>query len=103
MQRYWHPGVQVHRFEKVLYCVDIVRRHSHRHSWILNTPIFAIWILDKVYSMKWRWNNEPNFICDKISDDYIALYWRNDRDMASNMEKKEIMTVGSNYFMKMHP
>ena len=102
MQRYWHLGIQVHRFVNVLYFVDIVRRHSHPHSWILNTPIFAIWILDKLYSMRWRRNNDPNFIYDRISDDYMVLYWKHD-EMTPNLAKKERMAVGSNYFMKLNP
>ena len=103
MQQYWHLGIQVHRFVNVLYFVDIVRRHSHPHSWVLNTPVFAIWILDKVYSMYWRRINEPNYIYEKISNDYIVLYWQNEHEISRNLAVKEIMGVGSNYFLKLYP
>lgn len=47
----WHIGMPLHRLINVLYFVDIVRRHTHPHSWVLNTPVFCAWIFDKV----WFW------------------------------------------------
>ena len=47
----WHIGMPLHQLITVLYFVDIVRRHSHPHSWVLNTPVFCAWILDKI----WFW------------------------------------------------
>ena len=100
MQQYWHLGIQVHRFVTVIYFVDIVRRHSHPHNWVLNTPIFAIWILDKVLCMAWRRIKAPNVIRHAISDDYMVLFWStNDIDEAFN----EVVSVGSNYYMKLYP
>lgn len=61
MQRCWHLGIQVHRFVSVIYFVDIVRRHSHPHSWVLNTPIFVVWILDKILSHMYRKVKVPGF------------------------------------------
>ncbi len=100
MQQYWHLGIQVHRFVTVIYFVDIVRRHSHPHTWVLNTPIFAIWILDKVLCMAWRRIKAPNVIRRAISDDYMVLFWStNNIDEAFN----EVVSVGSNYYMKLYP
>ena len=100
MQRCWHLGIQVHRFVAVLYFVDIVRRHSHPHSWVFNTPIFVIWILDKVVSMIWRRIKVPSVISETISPDYIVLYWTNG---VGSCSANEIVGVGSKYFMKLYP
>ena len=100
MQQCWHLGIQVHRFITVIYFVDIVRRHSHPHNWVLNTPIFAIWILDKVLCMAWRRIKAPNVVRHVISDDYMVLFWStNDIDEGFN----EVVSVGSNYYMKLYP
>lgn len=96
----WHLGIHVHRFITVLYFVDIVRRHSHPHSWILNTPIFVIWILDKVLSMEWRRVGKPYVVREKISNDYIALFWS---DIENTWVTGDYSIVGSNYLMKMYP
>ena len=59
LSRAWHIGMPLHRTVMVLYFVDIVRRHSHPHSWILNTPVFVLWIMDKVWGLYWGRSNEP--------------------------------------------
>lgn len=99
MQRYWHVGIKVHQFITVLYFVDIVRRHSHPHSWCLNTPIFIIWILDKMLSRMWRHIDYPDITSDPISKDYMVLYWKDDSKESSD----ERMGIGSNFYMKMTP
>lgn len=100
MDRCWHLGIQVHRFVSVLYFVDIVRRHSHPHSWVLNTPVFAIWILDKILSMSWRKIQRPSVNREKISSNYIVLYWKNNA-VLDNYATED--SVGSKYFMKLQP
>jgi hypothetical protein len=40
----WHIGMPLHQFITVMYFVDMVRRHTHPHSWALNTPIFFLWL-----------------------------------------------------------
>ena len=37
----WHAATKLHRLINLIYFVDIVRRHSHPHSWVLNTPVFG--------------------------------------------------------------
>jgi len=99
MTHCWHVGIHVHRFITVIYFVDIVRRHSHPHSWVLNTPIFVLWIIDKALCMIWRQVKFPSVFRQTISDDYIVLYWTNKTSDTFN----GITAVGSNYFMKMNP
>jgi len=110
MQYYWHLGIHVHRFITIIYFVDIVRRHSHPHSWILNTPIFTIWIIDKFYSLYWRQIKNPHFIRQIISQDYIVLYWKDEHDInVIKNDKKDEETpsdsfvVGTNYLIKAYP
>jgi len=96
-RHYWHLGIHVHRFVTVLYFVDIVRRHSHPHSWVLNTPVFLIWILDKILSLDWRRLRETEVHRVKISNDYIVLYWN---DNASS-KRASVHSIGRNYLMKL--
>lgn len=95
----WHLGIHVHRFVTVIYFVDIVRRHSHPHSWLLNTPVFVLWIIDKLVCLIFRRVRSPNAIRQTISDDYMALYWTADKTSGFN----ENAAVGSNFLMKMRP
>ena len=97
MQSRWHLA---HRFVTVIYFIDIVRRHSHPHSWVLNTPVFAIWIIDKILCMVYRRIKVPNVIRHTISDDYMVLYWSTSSDDGLF---NEITAVGSNYYMKLYP
>jgi hypothetical protein len=75
----WHVGMPLHRVIMVLYFVDIVRRHSHPHSWVLNTPVFVIWLLDKVWSNYWRRCVSPRIHRVKLGEDYLVLYWKQPR------------------------
>jgi len=95
----WYLGIHVHRFVTVLYFVDIVRRHSHPHSWVLNTPIFVIWILDKIWSLAWRRIRKNEVVRKEISKDYIILYWND----IENYGVTGNFAVGSNYLMKLYP
>lgn len=49
----WHAATKLHRLINLVYFVDIVRRHSHPHSWILNTPVFVIYLLDAYVFRRW--------------------------------------------------
>ena len=72
----WHAAIQLHRLINIVYFVDIVRRHSHPHSWILNTPVFVIYCVDAfVRSNYWRRNVDPMVKRVKLGADYMVLYW----------------------------
>ena len=49
----WHAAMKLHRLISLVYFVDVVRRHSHPHSWILNTPVFVIYLLDAYVFRRW--------------------------------------------------
>jgi len=91
----WHAGIQIHRFINVAYFVDIVRRHSHPHSWILNTPIFCIYLLDKlVWAKFFHRNNNPEVKKVKLGNDFMVLYWKSPFGITD--------TVGPDYALRLH-
>jgi predicted ferric reductase len=95
---YWlstrrHIGIKIHQFVTVIYFVDIVRRHSHPHSWVLNTPVFVIWCLDKVWSNCWHRQKHAEVTRSKIGKDYMVLYWKH---------QFAIDTVGPDYFLRLN-
>lgn len=95
----WHVGMPLHQIIMVLYFVDIVRRHSHPHSWILNTPFFALWIADKVWQKFWRRSVSPEVHRLKLGDDYMVLSW----DAPSLVSASGIWeTVGPDYALRLN-
>ena len=73
----WHAAIHLHRFIHIVYFVDIVRRHSHPHSWVLNSPMFALYVLDKwLYSNYWRRNDTPEINKVPLGNNYMVLYWK---------------------------
>lgn len=87
----WHFGVQLHSIINILYFIDIVRRHTHPHSWILNTPFFVYWIVDTVVGVYWR-REKPEMFRVNLSEDYMLLFWA---------QHKRSETVGPKYYVKM--
>eukprot|EP01025_Chloroclados_australasicus_P027849 TRINITY_DN27568_c0_g2_i1.p2 TRINITY_DN27568_c0_g2~~TRINITY_DN27568_c0_g2_i1.p2 ORF type:complete len:639 (-),score=41.23 TRINITY_DN27568_c0_g2_i1:1098-3014(-) len=92
-QTKWHLGIHVHNFISVAYFVDIVRRHTHPHSWILNTPFFFAWLLDVIASIFWR-RNRPTVYRKYLSEDYMLLFWKQPQMLA---------TVGPKYYLRLKP
>ena len=72
----WHAAIQLHRLINLVYFVDIVRRHTHPHSWVLNTPVFCIYLWDAyIWSNYWHRNKVPPLRRVILSEDYMVLYW----------------------------
>ena len=94
LETHWHSGMQLHRFINLVYFVDIVRRHTHPHSWVLNTPMFVIYLIDKyLYGNYWRRNESPEMKKVIISDDFIVLYFLNEKGLTN--------TVGPDYAFRL--
>lgn len=91
MSTRWHLGIHVHRFIAVIYFIDIVRRHTHPHSWILNTPFFILWLIDHAVSAYWR-RNKPSVYRLCLSNNYVLLLWN---------QKLRSSTVGPKYFLRL--
>jgi len=72
---HWHIGMPLHRLISTLYFVDIVRRHTHPHSWLLNTPVFLAWVADKIWS--WYCNRvmSPKMHRVYLGEGYMVVYW----------------------------
>eukprot|EP00177_Eucheuma_denticulatum_P007325 GFKZ01013331.1.p1 GENE.GFKZ01013331.1~~GFKZ01013331.1.p1 ORF type:complete len:571 (-),score=55.47 GFKZ01013331.1:195-1907(-) len=87
----WHLGIHVHRFIAVIYFIDIVRRHTHPHSWFLNTPFFLAWLADNAVGVYWRRREEKVYRM-RLSDDYMLLFWN--QSIQSN-------TVGPKYYLRL--
>ena len=88
----YHLGIVVHNVIQVLFLIDIVRRHSHPHNWIINSPIFAWWLVDRcLISTYWR-RASPTIHRVNLSDDYMLLVWK---------QGLTLTTVGPKYFLKL--
>lgn len=88
----WHLGVQLHSTIAILYFIDIVRRHTHPHSWILNTPFFLWWIFDLVLGFYWKRWQPAEVYRIQLSPDYMVLVWN--QTHRSNQ-------VGPKYYLKL--
>jgi hypothetical protein len=84
LARRWHIGMPLHQFIMVLYFVDIVRRHTHPHSILFNTPFFIMWMLDKVFQMYWKRCIQPSVYRIKLDDQYMVVVWNITIDGTSN-------------------
>eukprot|EP01024_Parvocaulis_polyphysoides_P002869 TRINITY_DN1082_c0_g1_i10.p2 TRINITY_DN1082_c0_g1~~TRINITY_DN1082_c0_g1_i10.p2 ORF type:complete len:620 (-),score=92.36 TRINITY_DN1082_c0_g1_i10:195-2054(-) len=93
LQTKWHLGIHVHNFISIAYFIDIVRRHTHPHSWILNTPFFIVWLGDVFVGIFWR-RHKPEIYRKQLSNDYILLFWNQACSLA---------TVGPKYYIRMRP
>jgi len=94
LSTHWHAAIQLHRIINIVYFVDIVRRHSHPHSWILNTPMFVLYLIDKtLYSDYWHRNNNPNVKKHIISKDFMVLYFKSSMGITN--------TVGPDYALRL--
>ena len=91
--RKWHLAIHIHRIMAVVFCIDIVRRHTHPHSMILNTPFYFAWMLDKVVFAVWNHYNLTQFHRIMLGDDYMVLLWKS--------ESKLSKTIGPNFYLKL--
>lgn len=71
----WHVGTHLHSFIAVAYFIDIVRRHTHPHSWVLNTPFFLAWLADLAVGRLWWRAAVPPVAVRRLSPDYAVLTW----------------------------
>lgn len=89
----FRSALKLHQFMFLMYFVDIWRRHSHPHSWVLNTPVFVLWIADLAIGRRWR---RIDTRVDRvwISKDYQAIYWKHDDELPPPQ-------VGPLYYLKL--
>jgi hypothetical protein len=92
----YRTALRLHQFGAVMYFFDIWRRHTHPHSWVLNTPFFVMWVGDLVIGRLWRRDSTADSHGFRLSDDYYALFWKKAKRGKENMCE----TVGPTYHMK---
>ena len=85
-------GIRIHIFIAIMYFIDIWRRHSHPHSWVINTPMFLYWLLDK-YLGTYYGVQKVTFNAFYISKTYMCYYWSSSRKIANN----DVETIGRIY------
>mmetsp|Transcript_16825 Transcript_16825/g.67893 ORF Transcript_16825/g.67893 Transcript_16825/m.67893 type:complete len:672 (-) Transcript_16825:451-2466(-) len=73
----FRTALKIHQFAFIMYFIDIWRRHSHPHSWILNSPVFVLWLADLAIGRSWR---RLDTSVDRvwISNDYQVLFWQHE-------------------------
>jgi hypothetical protein len=70
-----HVGIHLHRLIATVYFIDIVRRHTHPHSWFVNTPFFLLYIVDRcVWSWGWR-ENANSCRRFRLGRNYMVVYF----------------------------
>lgn len=89
----YHIGLHVHRAVAVVFFVDIVRRHTHPHSWFLNTPVFVAWLVDHAVAARWR-RHTPHVRRRLLSDDYMLLFW--------DAPRPPPRPVAPKYYLRLH-
>ena len=97
LSNYWfkkryHIAIHMHRVAAVIVFVDIVRRHSHPHSIIVNSPVFIAWLLEKVY-IAWTQVDIAHFHRLRLGDDYMVIGW-NSTELLSK-------SVGPNFYLRL--
>lgn len=87
----WHIGIHLHGFIAIVYFIDIVRRHTHPHSWVLNTPFFVAWIIDQIVGYFWRMER-PEMHRMQLGTDYLILFWK---------QRTTLHSVGPKFFLRL--
>ena len=88
----YHLGIVVHNIISAMYVFDIIRRHSHPHNWFMNTPVFALWLLDRAVFGNWWRRTQPQLTCITLSNDYMLLAWN---------QACSSQTVGPRFFFRL--
>ena len=85
-------GIRLHQFVMFMYFIDIVRRHTHPHTWILNVPMFVLWVMDNIAGF---WYHYQSADVEKVilSPNSMLLLWKSARKSGQNKESQE--SIGS--------
>lgn len=103
LKKYRHIGIQLHRIIAAVYFVDIVRRHTHPHSWFLNTPFFLMYVLDRIwwlYSLRQSPKNIKKF---RIGTDYMVIYFDGQKSLSDIGPDYHILLKGTSCLEDPHP
>ena len=97
LSKYWfrkryHIALHMHRVAAVIVFIDIVRRHSHPHSIIINSPIFFIWLMEKLVIAVSQ-TELTEFQRVRLGEDYMAIFWKSSAQISKS--------IGPNVFLKL--
>jgi len=67
-------GIRLHQWIALMYFFDIWRRHTHPHSWVLNTPFLILLILDMTIGSYYKYERQRAIKID-IGPDYTLMFW----------------------------
>ena len=85
-------GIRLHQRIALLYFIDIVRRHTHPHSWVFNIPVFLMLCMDKAVDYYWQ-HHVVEASTSLIGRDYLVLYWKK-RESVNQV-------IGGEYFLRL--
>ena len=91
---YFNAAKILHIFLSVLYFVDIARRRSHPHTWILNAPVFLWYVVDTLCSRYCYRTYKAVSNTVFIDADHMIVYWNNTAGIAP------VSMVGDHVFVK---
>ena len=96
LSNYWfrkryHIAIHMHRIAAVIVFIDIVRRHSHPHSIILNSPVFFLWLAEKVLIRNKTELTEFQRV--KLGSDYMVIFWKSPAPLSKSF--------GPNFFLRL--
>lgn len=80
LRRDYRVGIHLHRWVFILYFIDIARRHSHPHNWVLNVPAFFLWAADVVFGSWWR-VHEYAARRQRVSSEHVICMWSSDMSL----------------------
>lgn len=69
-------GIRLHNVLSVLFFVDLLRRHTHPHCWVINLPMAFFLLVDKLWLAQILKHEQLNMNLFHISKDYICYYWQ---------------------------
>ena len=61
----------LHLFGSLWYCIDITRKKTHPHTWIINIPIIVLLLIDRIFS--WWLSKQTRATILQLDHDYLIL------------------------------
>lgn len=92
MSSHYRLGIRVHQFVMLMYFIDIVRRHSHPHCWVINVPFFLAWLLDTFWGHYFR-HERTSMRSAVISSNYMIFYW-------NSTVSSRLSSIGDVFYMR---
>ena len=86
-------GIALHNFIAIMFWIDLVRRHSHPHCWVINIPVFFFYLVDKMILSQVLKKDKLVMSKLDISEDYTCFYWEATSDKMAGKDKSYISRI----------